>query len=51
MSGTPAQVAEDIAALQELGVRDLVLSLQRPTLEQSLASMEHFMRETRPLIR
>jgi probable F420-dependent oxidoreductase len=51
MSGTPAEVAEDIAALQELGVSDLVLGLQRPTLEQTLASMEHFMSETRPLIR
>jgi len=50
LSGTPAQVAEDIAALQELGVRDLVLQLQRPTLEGTLASMEHFMSETRPLI-
>jgi probable F420-dependent oxidoreductase len=50
MSGRPAQVAEDIAALEELGVSDLVLSLQRPTLEKSLASMEHFMSETRPLI-
>ena len=49
MTGSPAEVAEDIAALEEQGVRDLVLSLQRPTLEQSLASMEHFMRETRPL--
>ena len=51
VSGSPAQIAEDIAALQELGVRDLVLSLQRPTLEQTLASMEHFMSDTRPLIR
>jgi probable F420-dependent oxidoreductase len=51
LTGSPAQVAEDIAALEEQGVRDLVLSLQRPTLEQSLASMEHFMRETRPLLR
>jgi probable F420-dependent oxidoreductase len=50
MSGTPAQIAEDIAALQELGVRDLVLSLQRPTPEKTLASMEHFMSETRPLL-
>jgi probable F420-dependent oxidoreductase len=51
ISGSPAQIAEDIAALQELGVSDLVLQLQRPTLEKTLASMEHFMSETRPLIR
>jgi probable F420-dependent oxidoreductase len=50
MSGPPAQIAEDIAALEELGVSDLVLSLQRDTLEGSLASMEHFMSETRPLL-
>jgi probable F420-dependent oxidoreductase len=51
MSGSPPQVAEDIAALEELGVSDLVLSLQRPTLEKSLASMEHFASETRPLLK
>jgi probable F420-dependent oxidoreductase len=50
MSGPPAQIAEDVAALEELGVSDLVLSLQRDTLESSLASMEHFMSETRPLL-
>jgi hypothetical protein len=30
-------------------VRDLVLNLQRDTLERSLASMQHFMGEIRPL--
>ena len=46
-----AQVAEDIAALCELGVTDLVLNLQRGTLEQSLASMQHFTDEIRPLLK
>jgi probable F420-dependent oxidoreductase len=50
MSGTAAQVAEDIAALAALGVTDLVLNFQRATLEQSLASMQHFCDEIRPLI-
>jgi probable F420-dependent oxidoreductase len=51
MSGSPAQVAEDIAALGDLGVTDLVLNLQRGTLEQSLASMQHFADEIRSLTR
>jgi probable F420-dependent oxidoreductase len=49
LTGSPAQIAEDIAALGDLGVRDLVLNLQRETLEQSLASMQHFVDEIRPL--
>lgn len=49
LTGSPAQVAEDIAALTGLGVRDLVLNLQRDTLEQTLASMQHFAEKIRPL--
>jgi probable F420-dependent oxidoreductase len=49
LTGSPAQIAEDIDALGELGVRDLVLNLQRDTLERSLASMQHFTDEIRPL--
>jgi alkanesulfonate monooxygenase SsuD/methylene tetrahydromethanopterin reductase-like flavin-dependent oxidoreductase (luciferase family) len=49
LTGSPAQIAEDIAALGELGVGDLVLNLQRDTLERSLASMQHFADEVRPL--
>jgi probable F420-dependent oxidoreductase len=51
LSGSAAQIAEDIAALGELGVTDLVLNLQRDTLEQSLASMQHVVDEIRPLTR
>jgi hypothetical protein len=51
LTGNPAQVAEDIDALSELGVRDLVLNLQRDTLEQSLDSMQHFADETQPLMK
>jgi probable F420-dependent oxidoreductase len=51
MTGSPAEIAEDIHGLAELGVRDLVLNFQRATLEQSLASMQHFCDEIRPLIR
>jgi alkanesulfonate monooxygenase SsuD/methylene tetrahydromethanopterin reductase-like flavin-dependent oxidoreductase (luciferase family) len=49
LTGTPAQIAEDIDALGELGVRDLVLNLQRETLEQSLAAMAQVADEIRPL--
>jgi alkanesulfonate monooxygenase SsuD/methylene tetrahydromethanopterin reductase-like flavin-dependent oxidoreductase (luciferase family) len=50
MTGTAAQVAEDIDGLAALGVTDLVLNFQRDTLERSLASMQHFCDEIRPLI-
>jgi len=49
LTGGPAQIAEDIDALGALGVRDLVLTLQRDTLERTFASMEHFADEIRPL--
>jgi probable F420-dependent oxidoreductase len=49
MTGSPAEIAEDIAALGELGVTDLVLNFQRDTLERSLASMQHFTDKIRPL--
>ena len=51
MTGSAAEVASDIAGLGDLGVTDLVLNLQRDTLEQSLASMQHVMAEIRPLTR
>ena len=51
LTGTPAQIADDVAGLAALGVTDLVLNFQRATLEQSLASMQHFCDEIRPLIR
>jgi probable F420-dependent oxidoreductase len=50
LTGTTAQIADDIGALGALGVTDLVLNFQRATLEQSLASMEHFCAEIRPLL-
>jgi probable F420-dependent oxidoreductase len=51
MTGSAAEVAEDIAALGRLGVTDFVLNFQRDTLEKSLASMQRFADEIRPLIR
>jgi probable F420-dependent oxidoreductase len=50
MTGTPAQLAADIDSLAALGVKDLVLNFQRDTLERSLAAMQHFCDEIRPLV-
>jgi probable F420-dependent oxidoreductase len=50
LTGTPAQIAEDVHGLAELGVSDLVLNFQRDTIDRSLASMQHFCDEIRPLI-
>lgn len=50
LSGTPAQVADDITGLAEAGVRDLVFNLQRDTLDATLASMQYMAEEVRPLI-
>jgi probable F420-dependent oxidoreductase len=51
LTGNAAEIAEDIDALGEQGVRDLVLNLQRDTLEQSLDAMQRFAEEVRPLTR
>jgi alkanesulfonate monooxygenase SsuD/methylene tetrahydromethanopterin reductase-like flavin-dependent oxidoreductase (luciferase family) len=51
LTGSPAEIAADIAALGGMGVRDLVLNFQRDTLERSLASMEHFVAEIGPLVK
>jgi probable F420-dependent oxidoreductase len=51
LTGSAAELAEDIAALADLGVRDLVLNLQRDTLERSLASMQYVADEVRPLVK
>ena len=51
LTGKADQLAEDIARLAELGVRDLVLNLQRDTLERSLDSMHYVVDEVRPLVK
>ena len=48
VAGDPI-VRRIIRWLVSRGVSDLVLNLQRGTLEQSLASMQHFADEIRPL--
>jgi probable F420-dependent oxidoreductase len=51
VTGSAAEIAQDIEALSEAGVRDLVLNFQRDTLEQSLDGMQRFTDEVRPLIK
>ena len=51
LTGSASDIAGDIGALGELGVRDLLLTFQRDTLEHSLMSMERFATEVRPLLK
>ena len=47
VSGSSDQILEDIQALQEEGVTDLVLNFQRGALEPSLDAMQAFVDEVR----
>lgn len=49
-TGSPEQVAADINAFGEAGVRHLILGLQDSTLEKMLARLERFTTEVRPKI-
>ena len=49
-TGTSEQIADDINVLAELGVEHLLLNFQRPTLAETLAEMEKFDGEVRPLL-
>lgn len=51
LSGSAADIAGDIDALADLGVRDLLLQFQRDTLDETLRSMQFFTDEIRPLTR
>jgi probable F420-dependent oxidoreductase len=44
-TGSGCQIAEDVMALAELGVRHMVFNLLEPTLEQSLERLERFAAE------
>ena len=50
LTGTPDQLAEDIAGLARLGVSELVLDFRRPSLAESLEAMQRFAEEVRPQI-
>ncbi len=49
-TGTAQQIADDINGLTELGVEHLLLNFARPTLDETLAEMEHFAAKIRPLL-
>ena len=42
LTGSPAQVADDINAFGEIGVRHLMLNFQSDTLDETLARMDRF---------
>ncbi len=46
----PEEVAGDIDALEDLGVRHLMLNFQSAELAQTLERMERFTRDVRPLV-
>ena len=48
LTGSAADIAGDIDALEELGVTDLLLQFNRDTLERTLDSMTHFTTQVRP---
>ena len=48
-TGTAADIAEDIERLGELGVKHLLLNFVRGSLEETLAAMERFAADIRPL--
>jgi probable F420-dependent oxidoreductase len=49
-TGGDADVAGDIRAMRELGVRDLLFSFVRVTLAQSLAAMQRFVEQVKPAV-
>ncbi len=49
MTGTAEQMASDIAALEGLGVKALMLNFERPDLSRTMERMEAFARDVAPL--
>lgn len=49
LTGSAADMAADIAALQAAGVRHLCLTLQTPSLSETLERMQRFARDVMPL--
>ena len=50
LTGKADEVAEDINALAQLGVHDLIINFQRDTLEQTLDSIQYFNDVIRPMV-
>jgi probable F420-dependent oxidoreductase len=51
LTGSSADIAADIAALEKAGVRHLCLTFQTPALPDMLARMQRFAEEVAPLVR
>ena len=49
-TGSAGEVASDIGAFRDLGVRHLLLNFLRPTLEETLGCMERFAEQVRPQV-
>ena len=49
-TGSAAQIAGDIKALEELGVRHIMLNLQSDTLDGSLSRMDRFANNVKSLL-
>ena len=49
LTGTAAQIADDIKRYADVGVRHLMVNLQGDTLEQTLARMQRFADRVMPL--
>jgi probable F420-dependent oxidoreductase len=49
-TGTPEQVAGDFKAMEERGVRHIMVNMQRDTVDESLAAMDRMMDRMKPLV-
>ena len=49
-TGTPEQIAGDVRAFEELGVRHLMVGLQADSVDESLGRMDRFADSVRPLV-
>ncbi len=49
LTGTPSQIAADVAALEDLGVAHLMLNFQADTLDATVDLLSRFAEEVRPL--
>jgi alkanesulfonate monooxygenase SsuD/methylene tetrahydromethanopterin reductase-like flavin-dependent oxidoreductase (luciferase family) len=50
LTGTPEQIAGDIKAFADIGVRHFMFNFQSDTLEETLARMERFATRVRPRV-
>ncbi len=51
LTGEPGQVADDIAALSDLGVEYLMIDYEGDTVDKTMRRMDRFATMVRPLVR